>query len=275
MIIPAPAVNSIVFFGIEIKFYALFFLLGFALLYNILKRDLIKTGLLIDTNSLFNLAVATFIGAIVGARLYHVVTSFNLYYHENNFNLLKVINIKNGGLGLPGGILGGIVTGFCYAKIKKIREFAGLLALGLPNLLIAQSVGRLGNYFNQELYGKPGGILIKLEVESEFRPVAYLNENYFQPLFLYESILTLTAFLLYRLIFSKFPKGSEFKTFFIGYYFTSYGLIRVILEPMRIDESVMFLGQRLNWFVAISFIIVGFLLLVHSLISTFKIGKSR
>lgn len=268
MILPSPNINSIKFFNLEIKFYAILFLVGFFLLYSILKKDIKKSVFEISETNLLNLSIVIFISAILGARVYHVLTSLNLYKQSGEFNFLKALNIRNGGLGIPGGIFSGIAGGLIYSKIKKLKNYWRLLAIGLPNLLLAQSIGRWGNYFNQELYGRPSNGLVKLEIDLAHRPAYLSNITYYQPLFLYESALTLVAFIIYRVVIkNKYKVNVNFN---YSYYFISYGVIRALLEPLRIDDSIFIFNQRFNFVIAILFIVIGTIFALYPLLPRFN-----
>ena len=123
---------------------------------------------------------------IVGGRLYHDITSWNTVPH----NWWGWLAIWQGGMGIWGGILGGLLGGMIPLRRRKISLTLFMDAVA-PALLIAQATGRVGNYFNQELFGGPSSLPWALQISPSHRPVAYLADATFQPTFLYELIFDL------------------------------------------------------------------------------------
>lgn len=184
------------------------------------------------------------ISGLVGARLWHVVTDWQLYQHD----LLAVLHVWRGGLS----IIGAVVTAmfgsalFCYWRYKKAGKtklllFLDLCIFGVP---IAQAIGRLGNLVNQELYGLPTELPWKLFISPEARLTGYKQFEYFHPLFAYEAIATLL-----------FGIGVWWhrRTFVIGdgklaaIYVAYYSLVRFLLDFLRIDKTIIgSIGLGLN-----------------------------
>jgi len=167
-------------------------------------------------------------GGVVGARLYHVVDYWQ-YYMANPGEILA---IWYGGLGIFGGILGGAIGLWWYAKFKsRFLRLLDLVGLGLP---VGQAIGRWGNFVNQELYGKPTSLPWGIYIEPEKRLLEVLQYERFQPLFLYESLWSLGVFgVLMGLVKKgkiKLGKGRLFVT-----YLGLYGLGRFWLEWLRIE----------------------------------------
>jgi len=157
--------------------------------------------------------------AIIGARLYHVADFW--FYYKNN--PLEIINLPAGGLGIFGAIILSFIyiSIFCYQNKLKIIKVLNLIT---PSLALGQSIGRLGNYFNTEVFGKPTYINFGQYIPTEARPLTYLNYSYFHPVWLYESIWMFITYLLIKN--SKHPTSN---------YFISYGLIRFLVEFLRFD----------------------------------------
>lgn len=188
---------------------------------------------------------------IVGARLYHVIDQWQVYKDD----LLLILRLWMGGLGILGGIVGGILGLVAFsvlharAEEKKAEEvFFALADVAVMGVILAQSIGRWGNYFNKELYGSettsPWGILID-GVEGRYHP-----------LFLYESVLDLLLFVILLLVYrGQDKRGSVFGSYLIG-----YGLIRIVLEGLRI-ESFKVLGISVAQTFGLGLIVVGVVIL--------------
>ncbi len=167
--------------------------------------------------------LASLIFALIGARLYHVFSSFSYYLHSP----LKILFLWEGGLGIFGGIIGGIIgLGFC-SKWKHI-DFLKLLNLMAPPLLLVQAIGRVGNFFNHEGFGPPTNLPWKIFIPIEYRPPQFLAHAYFHPTFFYESLLCLLAFLVFVFFIKRRNLG-------FVYYLWSYGIIRFMTEFWRWD----------------------------------------
>jgi prolipoprotein diacylglyceryl transferase len=193
-----------------------------------------------------------FPAGLVGGRLYHVITSWNEVPHTwwGPFAVWK------GGLGIWGGIALGVIVGLW--RVKRRGEDVALFAdaAGVPALLVAQSIGRVGNWFNQELFGKPTNLPWGLEISPENRPARYANDPTFHPTFLYEIIwnLSLAAFLVWLGNKRDIRPPGLFALYVAG-----YSAFRIFEEVLRVDPAHHFLGLRLNLFVAIALTIGGLL----------------
>ncbi len=180
------------------------------------------------------------IGAILGARVYYVLYAWDFYKD----NLVDVLKIWQGGLAIHGIILGGFIATFIYCRIKK-KDFwltADIVAVGL---VLTQIVGRVGNYFNQEIFGLPTSQAWGIPIEIMNRPVEYLQAEYFHPTFLYESLLNIFVLLVLLFLTSvqikkhKWPAGTIFLSYLI-----LYSVVRFSLEFLRIDYSPLVFGVR-------------------------------
>jgi phosphatidylglycerol:prolipoprotein diacylglycerol transferase len=184
--------------------------------------------------------------ALIGARAYHVFSFFSYYLHSP----LKIFFVWEGGLGIFGAILGGIVGIYLYSKLKHLNLLK-LLNLLAPSLLLAQAIGRIGNFFNYEGFGPPTSLPWKLFIPSEYRPAQFLSSTYFHPTFFYESLLCLVAFLIFILLPTKFQKYHG-----LSYYLISYGLIRFLTEFWRWDTWTGN-GVKISQWLAVGMGIVG------------------
>ncbi|MBL8015180.1 MAG: prolipoprotein diacylglyceryl transferase [Candidatus Doudnabacteria bacterium] len=188
------------------------------------------------------------IPGVVGARLYHVVTDYNLYTE----NLVAVFYIWQGGLGIVGGILGGAVGAYFYSKTKGIR-FSRLLAVLATVLPVAQAAGRLGNLFNQELYGPPADFPWAIYIKPENRIGGYEPFDFFHPLFLYEMLANLVLFAILYRFYRRGWNGYRL-TF---YYIAGYGAIRFALDFFRLEGATGAYGlSYTQWLILIFYALV-------------------
>ena len=180
---------------------------------------------------------------IVGARVYHDITSWD----EVPDHWWGPFAVWEGGLGVWGGILFGCLAGAVVIRRagESVRLFADAVA---PGLLVAQGIGRWGNWFNQELYGKPTNLPWGLQIDEQHRPVQYVTSTTFHPTFLYEFLYDLTLAGVLIWIGSRFRiKPPALFALYVSFY--CFG--RALEELIRIDPSHHFAGERLNFWVSI------------------------
>ena len=187
-------------------------------------------------------AVVAIITSIIGARIYYVIFSWDLYRD----NLLLMFNLRLGGLAIYGGIIAAIITAYFYAKIKKL-DLPVIVDTCVPGLVIGQAIGRFGNFFNREAFGGYTNSLFAMRYLAEDVPnippevsqhmVVYNGMNYIQvqPTFLYEAVGCLLIFILLNIY--KTRKKFDGELFFI--YLIGYGFIRTIIEGMRTDQLLL------------------------------------
>lgn len=175
---------------------------------------------------------------IIGARIYHVLTDYQLYANDP----LRALAIWDGGLGIWGGIAGGVGAGLLVCK-KRGLPLLTLMDVVAPALALAQAIGRWGNYFNQELFGRPTTLPWGLRIDPLNRPENYAHYATFHPTFLYESFwnLALAGALLWLSRSYALRPGVLFGIYVMGYTFA-----RFFIERLRIDEAHQILGLRLN-----------------------------
>ena len=198
-------------------------------------------------NVLWGLVFWVVISGIFGARIYHVLHYFSFYLKEP----VRIFSVYNGGLGIWGALFGGTVAGIVYLKVKgqKILPWLNLTGLVLP---LGQAIGRLGNFFNQEIFGPPTYLPWGIYIKPENRPIEYLKYQKFHPLFLYETLLNLFLFfVLYRL----WNKGKRKNIFWI--YLAGYSIIRFFLEYLRIEPWALF-GLNVSQCVSILVLVASF-----------------
>jgi prolipoprotein diacylglyceryl transferase len=193
----------------------------------------------------FRVAMWGVAGGIVGARLYHVATSWS---EVDDPKWRGALEIWEGGLGVWGGIAGGVLVGAIVVR-RSGESVLSFMDAAAPGLLLAQAIGRWGNYFNQELFGTPTDRPWGLEIDFENRPVEYRESETFHPLFLYESLWNLAGVAVLLWIYSRRrvrPPGV------FCLYVAWYTFGRFWLEQIRTDAAHELLGMRLNAWVSLA-----------------------
>ena len=241
-------INKILFeYGsIKIYWYGFFIVLAFVIGLLLLKKLSKESKFEFDNIlELFVLLVPT---CIISARLYYVL--FNFEYYSKNIS--EIFSINSGGLAVYGGIIGGALVTYIYAKIKKLDylKILDMIAIVLP---LGQAIGRWGNFFNVEAFG--------CETDSILRMGIYNNEYYMEvhPTFLYESVL---CFMIFMFLYFCRNKGNKFKGENLCIYLFLYGIIRVFIEGLRTD-SLMFWGFRVSQIVSLILVIVSGFVFVY------------
>ncbi|MBI1377489.1 MAG: prolipoprotein diacylglyceryl transferase [Frankiales bacterium] len=184
---------------------------------------------------------------IIGGRLYHLVTDWQIYLGEGGKGWLAMFRIWDGGLGIWGAVLLGGVGAWIGVRRRGIPlpPFADAIA---PGIVIAQAMGRFGNYFNQELFGRPTDLPWGLEIDLAHRPPGYEQFATYHPTFLYESLwcLGVAAVVVWADRRYRMGHGRVF-----ALYVMLYSIGRAWIESLRIDEAHHFFGIRLNVFTAL------------------------
>jgi phosphatidylglycerol---prolipoprotein diacylglyceryl transferase len=178
---------------------------------------------------------------IVGARLYHVATDFESYFGPGA-NPLDAVKIWEGGLGVWGAIAMGVLGGWIGAKRRGVPlpPLADALA---PGIVLAQAIGRFGNWFNQELFGRPTDLPWGLEIDPQFRPGQYAQVETFHPTFLYEALWCVVVALILVWADRRFRMGHG-RVFAL--YVALYTMGRSYIETLRVDPAREVLGLRVN-----------------------------
>ncbi len=203
-----------------------------------------------DTKSVVSEVAITAVPAgIIGGRIYHVITSPDAYFGSGGIPL-DALKIWEGGLGIWGAIsLGAVGAWMRYRQLAKrmaLPNFAYFLDALAPGILFAQAIGRFGNWFNIELFGKPLQAPWALEVPVQYRPSGYSAFETFHPTFLYESLwCVLLAFALMRI--GKRPAPGQI----FSLYVMVYSIGRLVIESIRIDSAHTIAGLRLNIWVSV------------------------
>lgn len=204
----------------------------------------------ISTDAILDLYFYLIISGIVGARLYYVLADGRYYYQHP----LEIFQIWNGGLSIHGALLGAIIIGFIYCKKHdyKFLEFADLVTYGL---VIGQSIGRWGNFFNSEAFGLPTNLPWKLFIPAAKRPLEFLNYEFFHPTFLYESVLNLLIFIILFCVIRKIAPNKNGIIFFC--YLILYSFVRFFIESIRIDSVLDVYGVPIAQVVCVLLFITG------------------
>ena len=259
--IPTPSTSTLELGFFTFHYYAICILIGIIVAIWLTKKRYLAFGG--NPGDISDLAIVVIPAGIIGGRIYHVITSPEKYFGRDG-SPLAAFEIWKGGLGIWGAISLGALAAFIFYKFRSTSlPFAALADAIAPALLIAQGIGRFGNWFNGELFGRPTSLPWALEIPLTKRTVGYEGYATFHPTFLYEAIWCfLLAFLILRLsVFSKqFGSGQIFY-----FYVSAYSFGRLIIESIRIDESNLILGLRLNiWVSFILFLGAGALFLSKS-----------
>ena len=210
-----------------------------------------------DPKLVDEVAIWGFPAGLIGGRLYFIVTSWN----EVPKHWWGPFAIWQGGLGIWGGIALGSAVGIWRLRRNGI-DVARFMDAAAPSLLVAQAIGRVGNYFNQELFGGPTSLPWGLEISPSHRPAGYLQYATFHPTFLYELIwnLSLAAFLVWLGgLRRKDGRGLVKAPGLFALYVTGYSGFRIFEETLRVDPSHHILGLRLNFYVATGLTVAGLL----------------
>jgi len=254
-LIPSPSLSSFSVGPLTIHFYALCIITGIAAAIWIGRKRYANLGG--NPDDVSEVAIWAVPFGIIGGRIYHVITSPAQYFGANG-NPVDALKIWEGGLGIWGAISLGAVGAYLYFRTHKTTlNFRQLLDSLAPGVVVAQAIGRIGNYFNQEVFGKPTELPWGLEIDPVNRPDGFESYATFHPTFLYELLWCLVvAVLLIKLpgflkqITSK--QGDIFALYILG-----YTLGRVWIESLRIDEANLILGLRLNIWVSLIVLITA------------------
>ena len=245
-------INSFSIGNIVIHFYSLCILLGVISAYFVITKEAKRKN--INEDLILNIIFYGLIIGILGARIYYVI--FNIDYYKND--ILEMFKIWNGGLAIHGGLLFGFIFVYLYTK-KNNLKFIKLTDIIVPGVILAQSIGRWGNFFNQEAYGMAVSkeLLEKLLIPKFVINGMYINNNYYLPTFYIESILCLIGFIIILLIRKKNIKEGTVTAFYLIW----YGFIRSIIEIFRTD-SLMLFNLKVAIIVSILCIIIGIIILI-------------
>ena len=257
----SPSPNIFSLGSLTLKWYGLLIVLGatLALLValKLAKYYQLKKEVVLD------LAFWLIIIGLLGARLYDVLLELPYYLKYP----IKIFYIWEGGLAIHGAIIAGLFVLYFFSK-KQQLNFWALSALTATVLPLAQAIGRWGNYFNQELFGRPTNLAWGIPIDISHRPADYLSYTYFQPTFLYESLGLIIIFLNLLFLTIRFLKKQTVCPNFyknqVFIYLISYSVLRFFLEFIRIDKTPILLGLRWPQIVSLIIIIISLILFFKS-----------
>lgn len=237
----------------EIRWYGILIVLGifigmFIAYYNSKKLNL-------DFEKIIDGFLVAFPCAIVGARAYYVFFEFDNFKN----NIWSIFNLRTGGLAIHGGLIGALIGTIIYCKLKKI-EMMKYLDVVAPSLILAQAIGRWGNFMNGEAHGD----VVSYEFISKFPEIIqkgmYLDGHYYNPTFLYESMWNLIIFLILMIILHK--KKSNENGVVIASYAVLYSIGRLFIESLRTD-SLMIGNIRIAQFMSILGVVIGITYIIY------------
>lgn len=260
--IPSPTISQFSIGPVTIHIYALCILMGIVLAVWITTTRWKKLGGNFD--QVLDITLVSVPAGIIGARLYHIITTPERFFGPDG-DWAEMFRIWNGGLGIWGGVLFGALAAWAWCRHKHYPM--ALLADAIaPGLLVAQAVGRLGNWFNQELYGAPTTLPWGLKFNMEGTAIGHSEQCYdgatcpsgtlFHPTFLYEMIWNLIGAAIIVYIGSKAMKKLKAGSLF-AVYIMWYTLGRTWIESLRIDYAHEFLGVRINVWVSMAVFVLG------------------
>ena len=257
--IPSPDWHMFQIGPLTIYAYALVILTGIAVAFWLTLRRWKARGL--DPDIVWDIVTWTVPVGIIGARAYHVLITDPVGYFGPGADPLDVLRIWEGGLGIMGAVAFGAVAAWwvCRRHGIALSVFADAAA---PGLLLAQAIGRWGNWFNQELFGRPTTVAWGLEIDpgSPNFPAGLPPETLFHPTFLYESLWNLAGVVLLLVLDRRFRlDGGRLFAVYLVY----YGIGRMLIELfLRIDPALMVLGQRVHVWTSLFLILLGIAIFV-------------
>jgi prolipoprotein diacylglyceryl transferase len=256
--IPSPD-QSVWYLGpVPLRAYALCILAGIFVAMWVGDRRWVARGG--ERGLVYDVAVWAVPFGIIGGRLYHVATDWQLYFGTGGSGLAGAVRIWDGGLGIWGAIALGAVGAWigCRRQGVPLPPFADAVAVGIP---LAQALGRIGNWFNQELFGRPTDLPWGLEIDPVNRPAGYEQYATFHPTFLYEALWLVLVAVLVAWADRRWTLGHG-RAFAL--YVAAYCVGRLGMELLRIDPATQILGIRINVFTSV---LVGLGAMVYFVVS--------
>lgn len=238
---------------LSVRWYGIIIAVGILLGYFVAQRALVKAGLHKDT--LVDIIFYSALFGFIAARIYFVIFQWP-YYAENPSEIIK---IWHGGIAIHGGLIGGFIAGVIVCKVKNLNPFqiGDILA---PSIILAQGIGRWGNFMNHEAHGGPvsRAFLEQLHLPNFIIENMYINGQYYHPTFLYESIWDVAGFIILVNIRKHLKLG---ETFFL--YLTWYSIGRFFIEGLRTDSLMLTSNIRVAQLVSILLILISISLIVY------------
>ncbi|HFE5959409.1 TPA: prolipoprotein diacylglyceryl transferase [Staphylococcus aureus] len=238
---------------LSVRWYGIIIAVGILLGYFVAQRALVKAGLHKDT--LVDIIFYSALFGFIAARIYFVIFQWP-YYVENPSEIIK---IWHGGIAIHGGLIGGFIAGVIVCKVKNLNPFQ-IGDIVAPSIILAQGIGRWGNFMNHEAHGGPvsRAFLEKLHLPNFIIENMYINGRYYHPTFLYESIWDVAGFIILVNIRKHLKLG---ETFFL--YLTWYSIGRFFIEGLRTDSLMLTSNIRVAQLVSILLILISISLIVY------------
>lgn len=238
---------------LSVRWYGIIIAVGILLGYFVAQRALVKAGLHKDT--LVDIIFYSALFGFIAARIYFVIFQWP-YYAENPGEIIK---IWHGGIAIHGGLIGGFIAGVIVCKVKNLNPFQ-IGDIVAPSIILAQGIGRWGNFMNHEAHGGPvsRAFLEKLHLPNFIIENMYINGQYYHPTFLYESIWDVAGFIILVNIRKHLKLG---ETFFL--YLTWYSIGRFFIEGLRTDSLMLTSNIRVAQLVSILLILISISLIVY------------
>ncbi|NHF50116.1 prolipoprotein diacylglyceryl transferase [Staphylococcus aureus] len=238
---------------LSVRWYGIIIAVGILLGYFVAQRALVKAGLHKDT--LVDIIFYSALFGFIAARIYFVIFQWP-YYAENPSEIIK---IWHGGIAIHGGLIGGFIAGVIVCKVKNLNPFQ-IGDIVAPSIILAQGIGRWGNFMNHEAYGGPvsRAFLEQLHLPNFIIENMYINGQYYHPTFLYESIWDVAGFIILVNIRKHLKLG---ETFFL--YLTWYSIGRFFIEGLRTDSLMLTSNIRVAQLVSILLILISISLIVY------------
>ncbi|HDA4209857.1 TPA: prolipoprotein diacylglyceryl transferase [Staphylococcus aureus] len=238
---------------LSVRWYGIIIAVGILLGYFVAQRALVKAGLHKDT--LVDIIFYSALFGFIAARIYFVIFQWP-YYVENPSEIIK---IWHGGIAIHGGLIGGFIAGVIVCKVKILNPFQ-IGDIVAPSIILAQGIGRWGNFMNHEAHGGPvsRAFLEKLHLPNFIIENMYINGQYYHPTFLYESIWDVAGFIILVNIRKHLKLG---ETFFL--YLTWYSIGRFFIEGLRTDSLMLTSNIRVAQLVSILLILISISLIVY------------
>ncbi|MFS8227064.1 prolipoprotein diacylglyceryl transferase [Staphylococcus aureus] len=238
---------------LSVRWYGIIIAVGILLGYFVAQRALVKAGLHKDT--LVDIIFYSALFGFIAARIYFVIFQWP-YYAENPGEIIK---IWHGGIAIHGGLIGGFIAGVIVCKVKNLNPFQ-IGDIVAPSIILAQGIGRWGNFMNHEAHGGPvsRAFLEQLHLPNFIIENMYINGHYYHPTFLYESIWDVAGFIILVNIRKHLKLG---ETFFL--YLTWYSIGRFFIEGLRTDSLMLTSNIRVAQLVSILLILISISLIVY------------
>jgi prolipoprotein diacylglyceryl transferase len=245
--IPSPSANSISIGPLELRAYGLMIALGALVAVMWSQRRLAARGG--DPEDIATIAMWAVPAGLIGSRLYHVATDWRSFRGRWE----DVPAVWQGGLGIPGGLMAGVLVGVLVARRRGL-SMATAMDVMIPTIPVAQAIGRWGNWFNQEVFGRPTDLPWALEIEAAHRPAAHLDAVAFHPTFLYEGLWNVVL----AVVLVRVERRSVLRPgYVVALWVFGYGVGRLWVEALRSDPASLVAGVRVNIWMALVAIVVG------------------